>query len=94
MGGGIRGYTDSEGKEYSALDVASRYFRAGADKVSIGSDAVYAAVEYWKQKKKEGEEGGEAVAGEDGKNKEVSSISQISKAYGAQAVVVSGESFF
>ena len=28
---------------YSAVEVASRYFRAGADKVSLGSDAVYAA---------------------------------------------------
>lgn len=26
--------------------VAARYFRAGADKVSIGSDAVYAAEQY------------------------------------------------
>lgn len=31
---------------YSSLDVASQYFRSGADKVSIGSDAVYAAEEY------------------------------------------------
>lgn len=28
---------------YSAVEVASRYFRAGADKISLGSDAVYAA---------------------------------------------------
>ena len=28
---------------YTALEVASRYFRAGADKVSLGSDAVYAS---------------------------------------------------
>jgi glutamine amidotransferase/cyclase len=47
VGGGIRDYTDAEGKTWSALDVASRYFRAGADKVSIGSDAVYAAEEYF-----------------------------------------------
>ena len=46
VGGGIREYTDpSSGQVYSALDVAARYFRAGADKVSIGSDAVYAAEE-------------------------------------------------
>lgn len=25
------------------MEVASRYFRAGADKISLGSDAVYAA---------------------------------------------------
>lgn len=46
VGGGIREYTDAAGKEYSALDVVTRYFRAGADKVSIGSDAVYAVEEY------------------------------------------------
>ena len=31
------------GVEHTALDAASAYFRSGADKVSIGSDAVYAA---------------------------------------------------
>ena len=47
VGGGIREYTDTaSGLVYSALDVAARYFRAGADKVSIGSDAVFAAEEY------------------------------------------------
>jgi imidazole glycerol-phosphate synthase len=48
VGGGIRDYTDATGKTWSALDVASRYFRAGADKVSIGSDAVYAVEDYLK----------------------------------------------
>ena len=38
MGGGIRN-TDS----ITALEVAFRYFRAGADRVAIGSDAVVAA---------------------------------------------------
>lgn len=33
---------------YSSLEVASEYFRSGADKISIGSDAVYAAEEYLK----------------------------------------------
>lgn len=42
IGGGIRAYTDSQGKFHSALAVAAEYFRSGADKVSIGSDAVYA----------------------------------------------------
>ena len=42
IGGGIRAYTDSDGNKVSGLDVASRYFRAGADKVSLGSDAVEA----------------------------------------------------
>lgn len=46
VGGGIREYTDAAGKTWSALDVAAQYFRAGADKVSIGSDAVYSAEEY------------------------------------------------
>lgn len=35
VGGGIRSYTDPETQTtWSALEVASRYFRAGADKVS------------------------------------------------------------
>lgn len=73
IGGGIRSFTDSEGKEYSALDVAAAYFRAGADKVSIGSDAVYAAEEYLRTGEKTG----------------TSSIEQIYNVYGAQAVVIS-----
>ena len=36
VGGGIRSYTDPEsGQTWSALEVASRYFRAGADKVRL-----------------------------------------------------------
>jgi glutamine amidotransferase/cyclase len=36
VGGGIRSYTDPKtGQTWSALEVASRYFRAGADKVSF-----------------------------------------------------------
>jgi len=73
IGGGIRDYTDSNGKSYTALDVASQYFRSGADKISIGSDAVYIAEEYLKTKKKSGK----------------TSIEQISKIYGNQAVVIS-----
>lgn len=73
IGGGIREFTDSDGNFYSALDVASRYFRSGADKVSIGSDAVYAAEEYLKSGKKTGK----------------TAIEQISIVYGAQAVVIS-----
>ena len=46
VGGGIRDFTDHTGKKYSALQVASEYFRSGADKVSIGSEAVFAAEEY------------------------------------------------
>ncbi len=73
IGGGIRDYTDSRGKTYTALDVASQYFRSGADKISIGSDAVLIAEEYGRTKQKTGK----------------SSIEQISKVYGNQAVVVS-----
>lgn len=73
IGGGIREFTDSEGNFYSALDVASRYFRSGADKISIGSDAVYAVEEYLRDRKKTGK----------------TAIEQISIVYGAQAVVIS-----
>ena len=75
VGGGIRSYTDPEsGTVYSALEVASRYFRAGADKVSIGSDAVYAAEDYVKS---------------GGKKTGLTSIETISQVYGVQAVVIS-----
>lgn len=75
VGGGIRSYTDSEhGVTYSALEVASRYFRAGADKVSIGSDSVHAAESFMKS--------GGAKTG-------TTSIETISQRYGVQAVVVS-----
>jgi len=74
VGGGIRGFKDGTGKEYSALQVAAEYFRSGADKVSIGSDAVTAVEEYLQR----------------GREKDGSTaIEQISKVYGAQAVVVS-----
>jgi imidazole glycerol phosphate synthase glutamine amidotransferase subunit len=73
IGGGIREFTDANGKYYSALDVASAYFRSGADKISIGSDAVYTAEQYRNDGKKTGK----------------SSIEQISIVYGAQAVVIS-----
>ncbi len=71
IGGGIREFTDSEGRFYSALDVASEYFRSGADKISIGSDAVYAVEDYLENKRV------------------TSTIEQISRVYGSQAVVVS-----
>ena len=73
IGGGIRDYTDINGKVYTALDVASRYFRSGADKISIGSDAVDIAEQYLKSGEKTGK----------------SSIEQIAKIYGNQAVVIS-----
>ncbi|CAM9636856.1 unnamed protein product [Discosporangium mesarthrocarpum] len=76
VGGGIRSYTDSTGqaRTYSAVEVAARYFRAGADKISLGSDAVIAAEELLAR-------GGEPTGS--------SSIEQISRVYGSQAVVVS-----
>jgi len=73
IGGGIREFTDSDGKFHSSLDVASTYFRSGADKISIGSDAVFAAEKYINTGRKDGK----------------SSIEQISVVYGAQAVVIS-----
>jgi glutamine amidotransferase/cyclase len=73
IGGGIRAYKDAAGRRYSALDVASEYFRSGADKVSIGSDAVE-VVEAYRE--------GLAPPG-------TSSIAQIARVYGNQAVVVS-----
>ena len=74
VGGGIREFTDGTGRHYSALEVAAEYFRSGADKISIGSDAVFAAETYLK---------------EGGKKDDTSAIEQISRVYGAQAVVVS-----
>ncbi len=73
IGGGIRAFTDAEGRHYSALDVADEYFRSGADKISIGSDAVEAVQAY------------RARGGGDGQ----SAIEQIARVYGNQAVVIS-----
>ncbi len=73
IGGGIREFTDSQGNHHSALDVASEYFRSGADKISIGSDAVYAAEEYLRSGEKSGK----------------TAIEQIARVYGNQAVVIS-----
>lgn len=42
IGGGIKDTVDPDGTKRPALEVAGAYFRAGADKVSIGSEAVYA----------------------------------------------------
>ncbi|GKE36075.1 imidazole glycerol phosphate synthase hisHF, chloroplastic-like protein, partial [Tanacetum coccineum] len=48
VGGGIRDFTDANGRHYTSLEVASEYFRSGANKISIGSDVVYAVEEYIK----------------------------------------------
>lgn len=73
IGGGIRPFTDADGRSYSALDVASEYFRSGADKISIGSDAVDTVEQV------------RARGGGDG----TSAIEQIAELYGNQAVVIS-----
>lgn len=73
IGGGIRDtYDPATDRMVPALEVAHLYFRSGADKVSIGSDAVDSAEKFYRD-------------GSDGS----SPIETISKAYGAQAVVVS-----
>lgn len=74
VGGGIRGTIDTDGTKVSALEIATMYFKSGADKVSIGSDAVTATEEYYAA--------GRKLFGN-------TAIEQISKAYGNQAVVVS-----
>ncbi|EGD72771.1 imidazole glycerol phosphate synthase hisHF [Salpingoeca rosetta] len=73
IGGGIRDVTDPDGTPHTALEVASEYFRSGADKVSIGSDAVLITEQFLRTGVKTGK----------------SSIEQISHVYGAQAVVIS-----
>jgi len=73
IGGGIRDYTDRDGRQYSALEVAGGYFRSGADKVSIGSDAVLIAEDYLRTGRPTGR----------------SAIEEIARVYGSQAVVVS-----
>ncbi|KAL5117000.1 Histidine biosynthesis bifunctional protein hisB [Pleosporales sp. CAS-2024a] len=74
IGGGIRDTVDTDGTNISALDIATMYFKSGADKVSIGSDAVVAAEEYYAR--------GSKLAGD-------TAIETISSAYGNQAVVIS-----
>ncbi|MFP4668082.1 MAG: imidazole glycerol phosphate synthase subunit HisF [Desulfosalsimonas sp.] len=73
IGGGIFSYTDAHYRTWSSLEVASEYFRSGADKISIGSDAVHIAEKYLETGKKSGG----------------SAIEQISSVYGSQAVVIS-----
>src|SRR5277367_3172254 len=74
IGGGIRDLVDPDGTKHSALDVTTKYFQSGADKVSIGSDAVLAVEEYLLR--------GKTLTG-------TTSIETIAAAYGNQAVVVS-----
>ncbi len=73
IGGGIRAFTDAEGRHYSALEVASEYFASGADKISIGSDAVTTVEQVLSQGGPTGD----------------SAIETIAHRYGNQAVVIS-----
>lgn len=74
IGGGIKDTVDTDGTHVPALDVATMYFKSGADKVSLASDAVFAAEDYYKA--------GQKLSG-------LTAIETISQAYGKQAVVVS-----
>ncbi|KAI0387123.1 imidazole glycerol phosphate synthase HisHF [Hypomontagnella monticulosa] len=74
IGGGIRDTVDTDGTKVSALEIATMYFKSGADKVSIGSDAVLAAEEYYAMNRR--------LFGN-------TAVEQISRAYGNQAVVIS-----
>lgn len=76
IGGGIKDTIEPDGTRRSALEVAGAYFRAGADKVSIGSEAVY-AVEKLLSTNTPSVGGG------------TSAIEMIAHTYGRQAVVVS-----
>ena len=73
IGGGIRDYTDKDDRTYTALEVAAKYFRSGADKISIGSDAVLVVERYLQTGRKTGK----------------SAIEEIARVYGNQAVVIS-----
>ncbi len=79
IGGGIKDTVDPDGTPHSALDVAGAYFRAGADKVSIATEAVYAV------EKMRARPSADGVGEGDG----TSAIETIAHAYGRQAVVVS-----
>jgi glutamine amidotransferase/cyclase len=74
IGGGIKDTAEPDGTPVPALRVAAAYFRAGADKVSIGSEAVYAV---------------ERLHASGGVPDGTSAIETIAHAYGRQAVVVS-----
>ena len=69
--------TDPNGTPRTAVDVAGTYFRAGADKVSIGSDAVHAVLSLLSSP-------AQTPTG-------TTAIECIAHAYGHQAVVVSAD---
>lgn len=74
IGGGIRDTVDVDGTEVTAAEIATMYFKSGADKISIGSDAVIVAEQYYKNQRR--------LTG-------ATAIEQIAAAYGNQSVVVS-----
>jgi glutamine amidotransferase/cyclase len=62
IGGGIKDTVDPDGTPHSALEVAGAYFRAGADKVSIGSEAVFNVEALLKDGKLTGRTGIETIS--------------------------------
>lgn len=74
IGGGIRDTVDVDGTPVTAVEIATMYFKSGADKISIGSDAVIVAEQYYKDQRR--------LTG-------TTAIEKIAAAYGNQAVVVS-----
>jgi len=89
IGGGIRDTVDPDGTPRSALEVAGTYFRAGADKVSIGSEAVYAVERLRARAVAEAEVSTLDAEGRGRRGDGSSAIETIARAYGCQAVVVS-----
>ncbi|WFD05772.1 dCMP deaminase [Malassezia vespertilionis] len=88
IGGGIRDFTDPDGTFHPALGVAHAYFRAGADKVSIGSEAVY-AVEQLLQRALALNGATDPRDAPDAALESDTGIEQIAWQYGVQSVVVS-----
>ncbi|UZJ54676.1 hypothetical protein CBS101457_003996 [Exobasidium rhododendri] len=84
IGGGIKDSVDPDGTKHTAKEVADEYFRAGADKVSIGSEAVFGVEELLARGQNSDPSSIDAkcLTGKTG-------IEEISRAYGKQAVVVS-----
>ncbi|KAG8803701.1 Histidine biosynthesis bifunctional protein hisB [Serendipita sp. 398] len=88
IGGGIKDTVDPDGTEHSALEVAGAYFRAGADKVSIGSEAVWNVEELLRVDSVENGANGTNGSSKAPQRKKTG-IEYIANAYGSQAVVVS-----
>ena len=79
IGGGIRDTVDPDGTPRPALEVAGAYFRAGADKVSVATEAVLAVERMRARPSADGLGEGDGS----------SAIETIAHVYGRQAVVVS-----